>query len=149
MISADTNILVYAVDDRDEQGRQSVARAVVLRLTAMQQPIALQVVGELQNVLRRRLKLPPHVAMQQARNIFATFPNFAYDAGCVEIALGQAAAGRFSYWDALLLAACSRAGITTLLSEDMQDGSVFQGVQIVNPFSPQGLSPRARERLQL
>ncbi|WP_309604542.1 PIN domain-containing protein [Phenylobacterium sp.] len=149
MISADTNILVYAVDDRDREGRQSVARAVVLRLTAMQQPIALQVVGELQNVLRRRLKLPPHVAMQQARNIFVTFPNFAYDAGCVEIALGQAAAGRFSYWDALLLAACSRAGITTLLSEDMQDGSVFQGVQIVNPFSPQGLSPRARERLQL
>ena len=149
MISADTNILVYAVDDRDSEGRQSVARAVVLRLTAMQQPIALQVVGELQNVLRRRLKLPPHLAMQQARNIFATFPNFAYDAGCVEIALGQAAAGRFSYWDALLLAACSRAGITTLLSEDMQDGSVFQGVQIVNPFSPQGLSPRARERLQL
>lgn len=149
MISADTNILVYAVDDRDEDGRQAVARAVVLRLTALQQPMALQVVGELQNVLRRRLKLPPHVAMQQARNIFATFPNFAYDAGCVEIALGQAAAGRFSYWDALLLASCARAGITALLSEDMQDGSVFQGVQIVNPFSPQGLSPRARDLLQL
>ena len=149
MISADTNVLVYAVDDRDKAGRQAVARAVVLRLTALQQPIALQVVGELQNVLRRRLKLPPHLAMQQARNIYATFPNFAYDAGCVEVALGQAAAGRYSYWDALLLAACARAGITTLLSEDMQDGSVFQGVQIVNPFSPQGLSPRARELLQL
>ena len=149
MISADTNVLVYAVDDRDKAGRQAVARAVVRRLTALQQPIALQVVGELQNVLRRRLKLPPYLAMQQARNIYATFPNFAYDAGCVEIALGQAAAGRYSYWDALLLAACARAGITTLLSEDMQDGSVFQGVQIVNPFSPQGLSPRARELLQL
>ena len=149
MISADTNILVYAVDDREKEGRQPVARAVVLRLTALQQPIALQVVGELQNVLRRRLKLPPHLAMQQARNIYATFPNFAYDAGCVEIALGLAAAGRFSYWDALLLAACARAGVTSLLSEDMQDGSVFQGVQIVNPFSPQGLSPRARELLRL
>lgn len=149
MISADTNILVYAVDDRDEQGRQPVAREVVLRLTALQQPIALQVVGELQNVLRRRLNLPPHAAMQQARNIFATFPNFAYDAGCVEVALAQAAAGRFSYWDALLLAACARTGVTSLLSEDMQDGAVFQGVRIVNPFSPQGLSPRARELLQL
>lgn len=149
MISADTNIFVYAVDDRDPLGRQPVAQAVVLRLTALQHPIALQVVGELQNVLRRRLKLPPHLAMQQARNIFATFPNFTYDAGCVEIALGQAAAGRYSYWDALLLTACSRAGITTLLSEDMRDGSVFLGVQIVNPFSPQGLSPRASKLLQL
>lgn len=149
MISADTNIFVYAVDDRDPEGRQAAARAVVLRLTAMQQPIALQVVGELQNVLRRRLRLPPHVAMQQARNIFAALPNFAYDARCVETALGQAAAGRFSYWDALLLAACARAGITTLLSEDMQDGSVFQGVRITNPFSPQGLTPRTRELLQL
>lgn len=149
MISADTNILVYAVDDRDQAGRQAVARAVVLQLTAMRQPIALQVIGELQNVLRRRLKLPPHVAMQQARNIFVTFPNFAYDAGCVDIALGQAAAGRFSYWDALLLAACARAGVTTLLSEDMQDGSVFMGVQIVSPFSQRGPSARAREILQL
>ena len=149
MISADTNVLVYAVDDRDKAGRQAVAKAVVLQLTAMQQPIALQVVGELQNALRRRLKLPSHLAMQQARNIFAAFPNFAYDAGCVEIALGQAAAGRFSYWDALLLAACARAGVTSLLSEDMQDGSIFMGVQIVNPFSPQGLSLRARELLQL
>ena len=55
----------------------------------------------------------------------------------------------FVLWPSLLLAACARAGITTLLSEDMRDGSVFQGVQIVNPFSPQGLSPRARELLQI
>ena len=148
MISADTNVLVYAVDDRDRDGRQAVAQAVVLRLNLLTQPMALQVVGELQNALRRRLKLPPYVAMQQARNIFATFPNFAYDAGCVEIALAQAAAGRFSYWDALLLASCARAGVTCLMSEDMQDGAVFQGVQVVNPFAPQGLSPRARELLQ-
>ena len=149
MITVDTNVLVYAVDDRDNQGRQAIAQAVVLQLMDLGQPITLQVVGELQNVLRRRLKLPPHLALQQARNIYGSFQNFAYDAGCVDVALAHAAAGRFGYWDALLLAACARANVTTLLSEDMQDGMVFLGVQIVNPFSPQGLSPRARELLQL
>jgi len=149
MISADTNVFVYAADDRETEGRQAVARVVVTTLAQRGQPIALQVVAELLTVLRRRLKLPAHLAGQQTRNIFAIFPNFSYDAGCVEIALAQAAAGRHSYWDALLLAACARAGVTTLLSEDMQDGSVFMGVRIVNPFSPQGLSTPAREMLEL
>lgn len=149
MISADTNVFVYAADDRDDLGRQAAAAAVISALARREQPIALQVVGELQNVLRRRLRLPPHLAMQQARNIFALFPNFPYDADCVDVALAQAAAGRFGYWDALLLAACARAGVKILLSEDMQDGAVFSGVRVVNPFSPQGVSPAARELLEL
>lgn len=149
MISADTNVFVYAADDRDTQGRQAVAAAVIVELARHAQPVALQVVGELQNALRRRLRLPPHLAMQQARNVFALFPNFPYDADCVDVALAQAAAGRFSYWDALLLAACARAGVTTLLSEDMQDGAVFSGVRVLNPFCSGGMSPVVRQLLQI
>ena len=36
-----------------------------------------------------------------------------------------------------------------MLSEDMQDGAVLYGVEIVNPFGPDGVSPRAVERLAL
>lgn len=38
-------------------------------------------------------------------------------------------------WDAVILAATQQAGARVLLSEDMQDGAVLGGVQIVNPFA--------------
>ena len=35
----------------------------------------------------------------------------------------------------MLLAACQKAGVTTLYSEDMADGMNYDGVAIVNPFA--------------
>ena len=146
MIAADTNVYVYALDGRDAE-KQAAARIVVAALTATGQPVALQVVGELQNALRRGLGMPAFVASQHARNVYASGPSFPYDAVCVDLALGLSAAGRYGYWDALLLAACSRAGIETLFSEDMHDGAVLEGVRVINPFGAQGLSDTARELL--
>lgn len=41
---------------------------------------------------------------------------------------------RLQIWDAVIIAACARAGADVLFSEDMQDRAVFAGVTIVNPF---------------
>ena len=56
-----------------------------------------------------------------------------------ERALQAAAGGRLSYWDGLMLATVARAGCTTLLTEDMQDGAVHGGVTIRNPFAGERL----------
>ena len=39
-----------------------------------------------------------------------------------------------SHWDSMLLAACKEAGVTTLFSEDMDSGTDYDGLTIVNPF---------------
>jgi len=39
-----------------------------------------------------------------------------------------------SHWDAMLLAACKEAGVTTLYSEDMDATTDYDGLRIVNPF---------------
>lgn len=40
-----------------------------------------------------------------------------------------------SYWDSLIVAAALDAGCTTLYSEDMQHGQIFERcITIVNPF---------------
>jgi predicted nucleic acid-binding protein len=59
-----------------------------------------------------------------------------------EAALDVAAAGRFSYWDALLLTTLGRVGCTALLSEDMQDGADLAGVTVLNPFAGEVLPDR-------
>ena len=35
----------------------------------------------------------------------------------------------------MLLAACKEAGVTTLFSEDMDPGTDYDGLTIVNPFT--------------
>jgi len=42
---------------------------------------------------------------------------------------------KLSWWDALLLATALRNGVTTLLSEDLQDGIVIGGLKVLNPFT--------------
>jgi predicted nucleic acid-binding protein len=38
------------------------------------------------------------------------------------------------FWDALLLASASAAGCSHFLSEDLNDGQVYGGVTVDNPF---------------
>ena len=148
MISADTNLFVYLWDLRDPT-KNETAKTVVGAMSGRPSVIGLQVVGEFQHALRRRLRLPVPVAAQSAGNLLTDFSTFAYDETAVETALAEASAGRLSYWDALLLAAADRAGVKTMLSEDMSDGLTFGGLEVVNPFGPDGPSERVRQVLKL
>ncbi|MDP2258112.1 MAG: PIN domain-containing protein [Caulobacter sp.] len=147
MITADTNVLVYVADDAAPL-KQRVAVQIMRRLAERSQPIGLQVIGELQNALRRKLRHPPAAAASAARDVLQTFDIFPSTETAADEALTLMSTGRLSYWDALLVISAGEAGISTLLSEDMQDGARFGGVEIVNPFSANGLSARAREALE-
>jgi predicted nucleic acid-binding protein len=148
MISGDTNLFVYAYDNRD-LAKQSTARGVMAAMAGRSAAIGLQVVGEVQNALRKRLRTPREVAFQMASDLLMEFETFGYDERAVSIALCEALAGRLSYWDALLLAAADAAGVEVMLSEDMADGLRFGGLQVVNPFGGDGPSHRARQLLAL
>jgi predicted nucleic acid-binding protein len=141
MISGDTNLFVYAMDSRDP-AKHAVAKSIVNAMGSAPSAVGLQVVGELQNVLRRRLKTPPATAYLYARKVLVQFPAFAYDERAVQLAFEEAEAGRFNYWDGLLLAAADSVGVKTMISEDMGDGRVFRGLEVINPFGPAGPSDR-------
>ena len=44
---------------------------------------------------------------------------------------------QYTLWDAIMLAAAAHAGCRVLLSEDMQHGFIWRGVEIRNPFAPE------------
>jgi predicted nucleic acid-binding protein len=149
MISCDTNVFVYASDPRDP-AKRAAADAIVSGMGQAHGIVGLQVIGELQNALRRKLCLPPWDAYQAAHNLLMSFPTFGYDRNAVEIALGEAIVGRLGYWDGLLLAAADAVGVRTMISEDMADGLIFRGLEVVNPFGSDGApSDRVRQLLKL
>lgn len=147
MISADSNVFIYLSDD-SAPIKQRAALAITARLQSVDAAISLQVVGEVRHVLRRKFGHSGWRASEVAHNLLRTYSTFGYSRRAVERALEQSAVGRLSYWDALLLAAADEAGCTTFFSEDMQDGGRWGRMEIVNPFAPDGVSPRAREVLE-
>ncbi|PIO98120.1 PIN domain-containing protein [Pleomorphomonas carboxyditropha] len=148
MLTVDTNVLVYSFDDR-EAGRQAAAREIIRALRDRNAPIGLQVIGESYRVLTGKLRLPRPDVAAALGGLARTWPVFASDVATTCRALAEAAAGHLSFWDASLVAAAEAAGCTHIFSEDMGDGFRLGRLEVVHPFSGEGLSPRARALLDL
>lgn len=139
----DTNVWVYAVDTADER-KQARALAVLDREMRHGVVLSAQVIGEYYVTTTRKLDTPltPAAALEDVRDMMrqSVVP---LDARLVEAAVIGAQAWRLSYWDALLVVAARTAGAERLLSEDLQDGRVIDGVTIENPFGGLEASPEA------
>lgn len=139
MNAADTNVYVYAFDT-DEPGKQARALALLDRLAADPAGAILlwQVAGEFLNILRR-WQARSRFTDLGVEGIFATVcSQFAIRLPSAAVfALSFDLRRRFSlsHWDAMLLAACKDAGVTTLYSEDMAAGTDYDGLAVVNPFA--------------
>lgn len=131
--SLDTNILAYAegANGAEMRGR---ALDVIDRLPAEEIVIPVQVLGELFNVLVRKMNRRParaHEAVLGWRNSYATVDT---SESVMSDALELASVHRLSIWDSVVLAAAAEAKCRQLLSEDLQDGFTWRGVRITNPF---------------
>jgi predicted nucleic acid-binding protein len=87
--------------------------------------------------------MPAANAAQVARDMMDVFRTVAASASAIRSALSSAASGKASYWDALLVATAAEAGCTTILTEDLTDGTTLLGVRIINPFGGSGLTSEA------
>ena len=148
MMTVDSNVLVYVQDGHDP-AKQATAVRVVAELLRRRAIIGLQCVGEFQNALRRKLRAPPWLAAQAARHLLVSFSTFPASESAALAALGAVAAGRASYWDSLLIHSAAEAGCEVIFSEDRQGARHVAGVEIVDPFGPDGApSERASTLLE-
>jgi predicted nucleic acid-binding protein len=139
----DSNILVYAFD-LHEQRRRELARALLDAVVARDCPLAVQTIGEFYSAATKKLKLTPMSVAADAELFLTSFETYSYSANAMKRGLEEAARGRLSLWDAVLLASAAEAGCILLLSEDMQDGLRFGSLTVANPFGPEGFSERVR-----
>ena len=142
----DSNILVYALD-RLAGDRHLLAARIIARAQFADCLLILQSVSEFYAAATRKRLVSPRIAREQATDWLTMFTTAAASAGSVRAALASAASGYASYWDALLLHTAAEAGCTTILTEDMADGSTVAGIRIVNPFADGALSSAAETLL--
>lgn len=147
-VTLDTNILVYAVDAFNDTRRER-SIALITAAAAARCRLGVQAIGEFYRASTRRLKLSPAAALERANDLLDTFQTFPHSRDALRIALTEATKGRFSSWDAVLLASAEEAGCTLMLSEDMHDGAKLGNITVRNPFGAKGLTAVAKEALGL
>ncbi len=96
-----------------------------------------QVAGELLSQLRRwetQKRMTALSAESAFSRVRMTFPLQIPTDSIFGISFHLRSRFSLSHWDAMLLAACKGAGVTTLYSEDLAAGTDYDGVMVVNPF---------------
>jgi predicted nucleic acid-binding protein len=132
-VFVDSNIFLYAVDDADPR-KQRLARDWRAELWKSRRGrISFQVLNEFY-VNAVRLKPAAHDdARAEVRDLLAWNPVLV-DAALIERGWRLQDRYQLSYWDSLIVAAAKTASCGFLLTEDLQDGQKFDGVEVVNPF---------------
>ena len=134
----DTNLLIYA-DAGDEPEKQECALGLIKKhRLAGTGVVSTQVLQEYANVALRKLGLPSPLVMARL-DFYAHFDVIATTPALISAAVELHTSRGVQFYDALILQAAAASGCSLLLSEDMQDGAVLNGVKIVNPFKPSGV----------
>jgi predicted nucleic acid-binding protein len=138
-VAIDSNILIYAeLEPESEKGTRSAE--LILR-AARDGVIPAQVLGEFLRFVQRRVPGSFEDAVRQAflyQSVFLTPPTT--DA-IINRASEMARAHRMQLWDCVVCTASAQAGAGVLLTEDMQDGRIIDGLRLMNPFAAANAKP--------
>ena len=142
-VFVDTNVLVYRHDSSDavKQARADTWHTLLWRQRLGR--VSFQVLQELYATLTRGRGLSLDAA--RARDIvldYLEWQPIQIDLAVLRRAWAIEERFRLSWWDALIVAAAQASESPVLLTEDLQDGQVFDGVRVVDPFASPGQSPR-------
>lgn len=132
-VALDTNVLLYAISNEpSELHKRSIAE------TIMQQPdwgVSTQVLQEFYvNATKGK---PPTMSRGEAEHAVEQFLDrdvIAMTPALLRKAMTLHQRYQISYWDAAVIASAKALGATTLYSEDLNHGQMYDGVRVENPF---------------
>lgn len=130
----DTNILLYAASNATEdQPKRHIARGL---LGQSDIGFSAQVLQEFYAaaIAKEHLQMTHDEAVAVLQSL-ATFPVWPISRELVLQAIEAKQRFGISYWDAAIVTAAKQLGCSTLYSEDLNAGQVYDGVTVVNPFA--------------
>jgi predicted nucleic acid-binding protein len=140
VVGFDTNILIYAVDNRPADARPTrrlrAAAVIAAAIERREAFVALQVLAEFFHVATRNFLAPPREARMFVEGWRELMRTEAYDLADLEQAFVAHEEHGLPFWDALVWAVCDRAGVRVLASEDFQNGRRLGRVTFLDPFDP-------------
>ncbi|HEY0422879.1 MAG TPA: PIN domain-containing protein [Rhodopila sp.] len=132
-VALDTNLLVYA-EGVNGDDRKLRAHDALTRFASDDIVVPAQALAELFTVLTRKARWPAAQAQAAVLTWYDACQVADTTSSVLLEAMNLAAMHQYSLWDSVMLASAAQAGCRLLLSEDMQDGFIWRGVEIRNPF---------------
>jgi predicted nucleic acid-binding protein len=133
-VALDTNVLAYA-EGVNGLSMKKAALEIVHKLPQNSVILPAQTLGELFQVLVRKAVRPPADARAAILSWCDAFAVVETSAAVMLAAADLAVNHQFGIWDSVILCAAAEANCRLLLSEDMNQGFIWKGVTIVNPFA--------------
>ena len=132
---ADTNILIYAVSNREADVEKKARAKATLKEPDL--ALSVQVLQEFYNQATRP-QGPAGLTHEQAIEFLRPLRTLPIQEITVELFdKATEIKSRFgiSYWDAAIVAAAKMLGCEAVYSEDLSQGQDYDGVRVMNPFS--------------
>ncbi|MYB41169.1 MAG: PIN domain-containing protein [Chloroflexi bacterium] len=131
---ADTNVLLYAVSNQEDDAEKKTTAAATLVEPDL--ALSVQVLQEFYHQATRPHG-PAGLTHEQAIEFLRPLGTLPTQAITVELfARATGIRSRFgvSYWDAAILAAAKLLGCEAVYSEDLSHEQDYDGVMVINPF---------------
>jgi predicted nucleic acid-binding protein len=131
----DTNVLIYAYD-LSAGDKHAIAKEVVLDIWNERRGVlSTQVLQEFTVAVTSKIARP--IDFETVKIIISDFLLWdvvVNNGHSILEAVEIQSKHRLSFWDALIVQAARKGGAGVLLTEDLSDGRVIEGVRIKNPF---------------
>lgn len=132
----DTNIFYYCFDANEVVKRKKANQLIRDLLYGHSGIVSIQVIQEFLNVVTK--KMPGRFKQEDLDDYLQAvlWPMCVSqdDKRCVDMAMSCHFRYKISFYDALIISSASLSGCRCVYSEDLQHGSIFLGVKIINPF---------------
>ena len=136
LVFVDTNVLVYARDNRDAAKRARAREWLEILWRDMRGRTSIQVLNEYFLLFTRtaKFRVSRDVAWKDIRELLKWKPQ-ELDGELLSQAFEVEERHQLNWWDCLIVAAAQAQGCALLLTEDLQDKANYGGLTVRNPFT--------------
>ena len=129
----DTNILVYASDTVSRVKNGLAMRIVAKAVRNPDYLVSVQSFNEFSSVMLGKFKRTV-AEIRESLEVYSRIESVPVEKSFTVRALQIQEQYQLQFYDSLLLAAAEANGCTEFLSEDLNDGQIYCGMKVVNPF---------------
>ncbi|NJO83150.1 MAG: PIN domain-containing protein [Blastochloris sp.] len=129
----DTNVWVYAFQATQDPAKTARAKALIRSESSI--AISTQIVSEISVTLLRKFGATEPTIRRLTWSLYRKYAVYDYTSATYRAASYIRETYMLSFWDSTIVASALEHGLTTLYSEDLQDGlRVNDQLTIQNPF---------------
>lgn len=135
-VFVDTNVLIYAYNISAGGKHEAAVKIMDELWRSGQGSLSTQVLQEFFVVVTKKIPCP--LDIKSAKDIIKDMLKWDVvinNGECILEAINIHKRYKYSFWDSMIIGAAIRADAGLLLSEDLSDSQVIEGVKIKNPFT--------------